>query len=91
MISLDIDLPILIYYESIKPYVKNFVDYLEHRGFKMYTIHTSGHADITALKRMVDAIKPQNIVPIHTFAGARYKDIFNRPVKELADGQIMEI
>jgi len=35
------------------------------------------HADIKTLKQMVDAIKPEYIVPIHTFHGSEYKNIFN--------------
>jgi len=48
-------------------------------------VHTSGHADINTLKQMVKAINPKYIVPIHTFHGSDYKDIFNTPVVELAD------
>ena len=39
-------------------------------------IHTSGHADRDALKRMVEVLKPKNLVPIHTFEGDEYKKIF---------------
>ena len=68
-----------------------FVDYLTNRKFTLHKIHTSGHADTKTLKKMVEAIKPKNIVPIHTFEGNKYKDIFNEPVVELNDEEIREI
>jgi len=40
---------------------------------------------------MVEAIKPKNIVPIHTFEGYKYKHIFNEPIVELKDGETREI
>ncbi len=74
-----------------KSNTKKFIDYLTNRKFSIHKIHTSGHADIKTLKKMVDAIKPKNIVPIHTFEGAKYKDIFNEPIVELKDEETREI
>jgi len=68
-----------------------FVDYLTNRKFTLHKIHTSGHADTKTLKKMVEAISPKNIVPIHTFGGDKYKNIFNEPVRELKDEEIIEI
>lgn len=70
-----------------KPYTKKFINYLKKRKFKINKIHTSGHADIDTLKQMVEAIGPENIVPIHTFDGDKYKDVFDVPVIELEDGE----
>ena len=64
-----------------------FVDYLTNRKFILHKIHTSGHADTDTLKKMVEVINPKNIVPIHTFEGDKYKDIFNEPIAELKDGE----
>jgi ribonuclease J len=66
---------------------KEFVDYLQNRKFILHKVHTSGHADINTLKQMVSAINPKYIVPIHTFHGSDYKNIFNIPVVEMADGE----
>lgn len=65
---------------------KDFIEYLRKRDFKIYEIHTSGHADIDTLKAMVEAINPKLLIPIHTFEPEKYKTIFNVPVKELEDG-----
>jgi ribonuclease J len=70
-----------------KDYTKNFIDYLKKRNFFLHIIHTSGHADIPTLKEFVEAIKPKQIIPIHTFAGGQYKNIFNFPIIELRDEQ----
>ena len=74
-----------------KSNTKKFIDYLEQRKFTLHKIHTSGHADINTLKKMVVAIKPKYIVPIHTFEGGKYKDIFKEPIVELKDGEIQNI
>jgi len=74
-----------------KSNTKNFVTYLTNRKFTVQNIHTSGHADTETLKKMVEAIKPKNIVPIHTFEGEKYKDIFKESIVELKDGEIREI
>jgi len=37
------------------------------------------------LKKVVKAIKPINSVPIHTFEGEKYKNIFNETIVELKD------
>ena len=64
---------------------KDFLDYLISRNFTIHKIHTSGHADTATLKKMVKAINPKTIVPIHTFSGVEYARIFNVPIVELND------
>ena len=70
---------------------KKFIDFLKKRNFTIHKIHTSGHADTKTLKLMVEAIKPKNIVPIHTFEGDKYKYIFKETVIELKDGETKQI
>jgi ribonuclease J len=74
-----------------KEYTGKFIDYLKRMQFKVFKIHTSGHADIDTLKKMADVIKPKCIIPIHTFGGSEYKNLFDYPVKELKDGEVVEI
>jgi len=38
---------------------------------------------------MVNAVDPKTLIPIHTFNGKDYKNIFKVPVKELKDGEIL--
>jgi ribonuclease J len=55
---------------------KKFIDFLINKGMTEEQIHTSGHADRNALKRMVEVLKPKNLIPIHTFEGDEYERIF---------------
>ncbi len=72
-----------------KPVTAKFIDYLINQGFTLHKIHTSGHAGTPALQQMVDAIKPDYIVPIHTFSGSEYRKIFSTPVIEVKDGEVI--
>ncbi len=74
-----------------KPETEKFIDYFTSRNFTIHKIHTSGHADTETLKQMVIAIKPQNIVPIHTFSRSEYSKIFTTPVVEINDGETISI
>jgi ribonuclease J len=74
-----------------KPDTRKFMDYLSNRKFEIFKIHTSGHADTETLKKMVEALKPKHIVPIHTFNGSDYQQIFSVPVIEMNDGEVREV
>ncbi len=73
-----------------KPTTRQFLEYFRQRKYSIHNIHTSGHADIETLKQMVEAIKPKNILPIHTFNAADYTNIFGKHVILMNDGQIMQ-
>jgi len=71
---------------------KEFIDLLIGKGMTEKTIHTSGHADRGALKRMVEILKPKNLVPIHTFEGDEYQKIFtDSNVVQINDNEIVSI
>lgn len=65
-----------------------FIDYLKQRHFSIHNIHTSGHADLNTLKEMVSIIKPQYIIPIHTFVGKDYEKYFDSKIKILDDREV---
>jgi ribonuclease J len=54
-------------------------------GITLIPIHTSGHAVVDDLKRMVEAIKPKTVIPIHTEHGEKYDSRF-ASVLRLEDG-----
>jgi ribonuclease J len=69
-----------------------FVEYLTSRGLKDHYIHTSGHADIETAHLIVDAIKPRNLVPIHTFDGEAYQNLFrNVNVRLVKDKEVVKV
>jgi ribonuclease J len=72
-----------------KAATKEFLEYFHNRSFSTHNIHTSGHADVDALKLMVEAIDPTAIVPIHTFKAGDYSNIFKRHVLVLQDGEVV--
>jgi ribonuclease J len=75
-----------------QPKTKGFIDHLKSKGFSFHQVHTSGHADVETLKEMVTAMKPKNLVPIHTFDGDDYKEIFKDVnVKRATDKEEIEI
>jgi ribonuclease J len=56
--------------------IKDFIDFIISKGMPVKDIHTSGHADLDSLKKMVAVVKPRHIVPIHTFERGRYAELF---------------
>ena len=53
--------------------VKNW---LERHGIPKHSIHTSGHASPAELKKLVSAINPDKVVPIHSFFPDKYPELF---------------
>ena len=74
-----------------KENTKKFIEYLSNKQFKLYKVHTSGHADIDTLTQMVNAIQPKKIIPIHTFSGHEYKKFFDYPILKIKDGEEITI
>lgn len=74
-----------------KPDTKEFIDRLLQLNFTINENHTSGHADLNALKQMVNALQPKQIVPIHTFKGHEYHTLFSPSVIELRDGEVQQV
>ena len=56
---------------------------------KFYHIHTSGHASIETLKKVVKTLNPKAIIPIHTFYPDNYK-IFGHNIQQISDGEMYE-
>ncbi|GJE60862.1 MBL fold metallo-hydrolase RNA specificity domain-containing protein [Methylobacterium trifolii] len=60
---------------------------LAERRIGLDVIHTSGHASIDELRRLVDALQPRALVLVHTFAGDRFGGHFRPSVTRRADGE----
>jgi len=50
-------------------------DWCRDNGVGFDIVHTSGHASAHDLKRLVSAIRPKALVPIHTLAPHRFHDL----------------
>jgi ribonuclease J len=64
--------------------------WLEKNAVPKHFVHTSGHASPTDLKKLVAAINPNKVVPIHSFMPERYVELFPN-VEIHNDGQWWEI
>ena len=49
-----------------REYMKDFLEYMRSTGVKIHTLHTSGHADIETIDRLVEKAAPKMIIPVHT-------------------------
>jgi ribonuclease J len=52
--------------------------------------HASGHAFIPDLQRLVSALAPDRVVPIHSFAADRFQDFFPHVVRR-RDGEWWDV
>lgn len=55
--------------------MKYFLTECEKLGLEIVTLHTSGHADENALKRLIETVNPKVLMPIHTENAERFKKI----------------
>lgn len=57
---------------------KGLVEFLERAVIPMRVHHSSGHAFISDLQRLAKALAAKRLVPIHSFAGDRFEEFFER-------------
>jgi len=65
-------------------------EWLAMHNIPKQSIHTSGHASPSDLKRFAEALAPSRIVPIHTFRPEKYGELFNN-VELHTDGEVWEV
>ena len=67
--------------------IKEFLD-----GYKRLDMHTSGHADINAIKMVVDIVNPEVVIPMHTEAPEIFLGLIGKEkVRILKDHEKIEI
>jgi ribonuclease J len=57
---------------------RELLRFLDGHGISLETLHTSGHAGLEDMQRLMEAIKPGCVVPIHSEAAFRFKEFFER-------------
>lgn len=67
----------ILIYSMWKGYLQGVKEFWEKHHVPIIEVHSSGHAYIGELKDFVMAIKPKNIIPIHTFYPEKYSDHFS--------------
>lgn len=61
-------------------------NWLEKHHIPKKSIHTSGHAAPIDLKKLVHAMRPCAVIPIHSFESDRYHELFPN-VRQVNDGE----
>ena len=64
--------------------------FLEVRNIPLSMHHSSGHAFIPDLQRLVESLAPRRVVPIHSFATDRFAELFPR-VDQHRDGSWWDV
>lgn len=70
--------------------LRNLKSYLEEKDVRIEELHTSGHATISELTDLANALNPKMIIPIHTFHPDKFKDHFSN-VRLLDNGEELDI
>ncbi len=61
---------------------KRVNNWMEHFGlYPMHQIHASGHAPGTEIKRMINEMKPKQVIPVHTQHPKEFKKIVGKGIK----------
>ena len=77
-------------WSGYKEKYQDWFDYLAGNKVQMADIHTSGHADIPTLTKMVVGLCPKVIIPIHTFYPQEFKQMFDNVIC-LNDGDVFDV
>jgi len=72
------------------PYQQRFEKSLEDASFSLETLHTSGHASVVDIRRVIEGIDPQKLIPIHTMHPDAFHD-FSDKTELKDDGVTFEV
>jgi ribonuclease J len=64
--------------------------FLQENGITLTEMHTSGHAYISQLQMLANALKPRWIIPIHTFYPEKFTQMFSNVI-QLKDGETISL
>jgi len=70
--------------------LRNLRKYLKEKDVRIEELHTSGHAKISELTDLANALNPKMIIPIHTFHPEKFKDHFSN-VRLVNNGEELKI
>lgn len=75
-----------------EPNTERFRSWVEEHCEQVKDIHSSGHADTKSLHRIVEHIRPQTIIPIHTDSPSSFGKIFSEShILYLHDNRSIEL
>ncbi len=59
---------------------KKFLDRMKELNIDVFNLHVSGHADYTAFNQVIEIIKPNAVIPMHTENKEKIKDFTDKAV-----------
>jgi len=71
-------------------YQQTFEESLAKAGFSLESLHTSGHATIADIKRVINGLDPKKLIPIHTMHPDAFGD-FSTKTERKHDGVAFEV
>ena len=71
-------------------YQQQFENALVSAGFELKELHTSGHASVSDIKRLIDSLQPKKVVPIHTMTPDEFSSLSDC-VEQKEDGATFKI
>jgi len=71
--------------------LQKMMRFIKKKKMNFYQVHTSGHAEIDTLKKVVKKLKPGRIIPIHTFHPDKYSGLFRRKIVQVSDGEVFVV
>ena len=75
-----------------EPSTERFRGWVEEHCEVVKDIHSSGHADTQSLQRIVEHIRPQTIIPIHTDSPSSFGELFSENhILYLSDNRSIEL
>ncbi len=75
-----------------EPSTERFRGWVEEHCKVVKDIHSSGHADTQSLQRIVEHIRPQTIIPIHTDSPSSFGELFSENhILYLSDNRSIEL
>lgn len=77
---------ISIIYSMWKGYLEKPGQFDDYKDLVIH-LHTSGHAYVEDLQKLVKTMQPKNLIPIHTEHKDKYGELFNSNIINLDDGQ----
>lgn len=74
-------------YSQWEGYFRKQEDFWKENNVEVVKLHASGHAYLRDLVKFVNALKPKNIIPIHTENADKYGEHFEANIVALKDGE----
>ena len=77
------------YLKRNKP-LQRLKKWTEDKGIGFRFVHTGGHAMLSDLKKMAEAISPKYLIPIHSFHAEQFERHFKN-VRQINDNMVFEV